>query len=251
MALGYIIYQHVVAATAHHFNWDALNSLTLAIFQCQVPNFPQIWEEILSQPSDGEQLDAGSQLCTPPLLPSSPLRLTFVPPDTLPVPWEIHTQWSERELMALTRGTAKSSTLCQCIHSHLAGLKPALQCQHPWVHHLLRHCGPNAGCPCSASQLLLPPTPVSPMLLQTMRGIRQLQWPTPCSTSRRKLYKFISLSLCLAFIWPGLWQAFPFGVLMLPSAVALCRSAPLHLLFIFFYFKSLVHNLFRTFWPLL
>jgi hypothetical protein len=50
MALGYIIYRHVAATTAHHFNWDTLNSLliTLAIFQCQVPNFPWIWEEILS-----------------------------------------------------------------------------------------------------------------------------------------------------------------------------------------------------------
>jgi hypothetical protein len=34
MALGYIAYRHVVAATAHHFNQDALNSLliTLAVF---------------------------------------------------------------------------------------------------------------------------------------------------------------------------------------------------------------------------
>jgi hypothetical protein len=41
MALGYIVYRHVAAVTAHHFNWDPLNGLliTLAIFQCQVPNF--------------------------------------------------------------------------------------------------------------------------------------------------------------------------------------------------------------------
>jgi hypothetical protein len=34
MVLGYIVYRRVAAATAHHFNWDALNSLliTLAVF---------------------------------------------------------------------------------------------------------------------------------------------------------------------------------------------------------------------------
>jgi hypothetical protein len=34
MALGYIVYRHVAAATTHHFSQDALNSLliTLAIF---------------------------------------------------------------------------------------------------------------------------------------------------------------------------------------------------------------------------
>jgi hypothetical protein len=54
MVLGYIIYRHVVAATTHHFNQETLNSLliTLAIFQCQVPNFPWIWEEILREPSN-------------------------------------------------------------------------------------------------------------------------------------------------------------------------------------------------------
>jgi hypothetical protein len=64
-----------------------------------------------------------------------------------------------------------------------------------------------------------PPTPVSLTLLQTMRGICRLQWLVPRSTSCQKLPKFISLSLCLAFTWPGLWQAFPFGVLMLPGTV--------------------------------
>jgi hypothetical protein len=50
MALGYIIYRCVAAATTHHFNRDTLNGLliTLVIFQCQVPNLPWIWEEILS-----------------------------------------------------------------------------------------------------------------------------------------------------------------------------------------------------------
>jgi hypothetical protein len=42
MALGYIVYRHVVATTAHQFSRDALNGLliTLAIFRHQVPNFP-------------------------------------------------------------------------------------------------------------------------------------------------------------------------------------------------------------------
>jgi hypothetical protein len=75
MALGYIVYQCVVAATAHHFNWDTLNGLliTLAVFRCQVPNFPQIWEEILTLQRCGEQLDASLQLCTPSLLLSPSL----------------------------------------------------------------------------------------------------------------------------------------------------------------------------------
>jgi hypothetical protein len=105
MALGYIIYQHMAAATAHHFNRDALNGLliTLAVFRCQVPNFPQIWEEILSRPSDVAENNwmqarsfARHPSCHPPLF-----GLTFVPPNTLTVPWEISTQWSEQELMAL------------------------------------------------------------------------------------------------------------------------------------------------------
>jgi hypothetical protein len=93
MVLGYIVYQHMVAATAHHFNWDALNGLliTLAVFQRQVPNFPRIWEEILSQPSDVAEnnwMQACSFACHPSCHP--PLfGLMFVPPDTLTGPWEI------------------------------------------------------------------------------------------------------------------------------------------------------------------
>jgi hypothetical protein len=95
----------MVATTAHHFNRDALNGLliTLAIFRRQVPNFLQIWEEILSWPSDVAENNwmqacsfARHPSCHPPLF-----SLTFVPPDTLTGPWEISTQWSERELMAL------------------------------------------------------------------------------------------------------------------------------------------------------
>jgi hypothetical protein len=84
MALGYIVYQRVAAATAHHFNQDALNGLliTLAIFRRQVPNFLQIWEEILSRPSDVAENNwmqarsfARHPSCHPPLF-----GLTFVPP---------------------------------------------------------------------------------------------------------------------------------------------------------------------------
>jgi hypothetical protein len=50
MALGYVIFQHIAAANAHHLSWDALHSLlvTLAIFQHQGTNLVWIWEEILS-----------------------------------------------------------------------------------------------------------------------------------------------------------------------------------------------------------
>jgi hypothetical protein len=99
MVLGYIIHQCVVATTTYHFNWDALNSLliTLVVFQCQVPNFPQIWEEILSRPSNAVENNwtqacsfACHPSCHPPLF-----SLTFVLPDMPTGPWEIHTQWSE------------------------------------------------------------------------------------------------------------------------------------------------------------
>jgi hypothetical protein len=105
MVLGYIVYRRMAAATTHHFNQDTLNGLliTLAIFQCQVPNFLQIWEEILSQPSEVAENNwmqarsfARHPSCCPPLF-----SLTFVPPDMPAGPWEIRTQWSERELTAL------------------------------------------------------------------------------------------------------------------------------------------------------
>jgi hypothetical protein len=63
----------------------------------------------------------------------------------------------------------------------------------------------------------------------------------PRSASRQKLPKFILLSLHLAFTWPGLWQAFPFGVLMLPGTVHFIE-VPLSTSFFIFFFKSLVHN---------
>jgi hypothetical protein len=105
MVLGYIVYQRVVAATAHHFSRDALNGLliTLAVFRRQVPNFPRIWEEILSWPSDVVENNwmqacsfARHPTCRPPLF-----GLMFVLPNMLMGPWEICTQWSEQELMAL------------------------------------------------------------------------------------------------------------------------------------------------------
>jgi hypothetical protein len=99
MVLGYIVYRCVVATTTHHFNQDALNGLliTLAIFQCQLPNFPRIWEEILSWPSDVAEnnwMQARSFACHPSCHP--PLfGLTFVQPDMPTGPWETRTQWSE------------------------------------------------------------------------------------------------------------------------------------------------------------
>jgi hypothetical protein len=118
MALGYIVYQRVAAAaTAHHFNRDALNGLliTLAVFQCQVPNFPRIWEEILSWPFDVAEnnwMQARSFACHPSCHP--PLfGLTFVPPDTLTGPWEISTQWSEQALMALVLAMQPSQEALQ------------------------------------------------------------------------------------------------------------------------------------------
>jgi hypothetical protein len=100
---GYIVYRHVAAATTHHFNQDTLNGLliTLAVFRHQVPNFPQIWEEILSSDvMENNWMQACSfahhPSCRPPLF-----DLMFVPPDMLTGPWEICTQWSEQELMAL------------------------------------------------------------------------------------------------------------------------------------------------------
>jgi hypothetical protein len=166
MAQGYIVYRCVVATTTHHFNQDALNGLliTLAVFRHQVPNFLWIWEEILSWPSDVAENNwmqarsfAHHPSCRPPLF-----SLMFVPPDMPTGPWEICTQWSEQELTALMRGAAKSPALCQHVHLHVAGLKPALWYQHPqvhpWadVHHLLCHCGPMPGA------LALPPAAPNP-----------------------------------------------------------------------------------------
>jgi hypothetical protein len=99
MALGYIVYRRVAAMTPHHFSRDALNGLliTLAVFRCQVPNFPRIGEEILSRPSDVAEnnwMQACSFACHPSCHP--PLfGLTFVPPEMPMGPWEINTQWSE------------------------------------------------------------------------------------------------------------------------------------------------------------
>jgi hypothetical protein len=85
-------------------------------------------------------------------------------------------------------------------------------------------------------RLLPPPTPVSLMLLWTMRGTCQLQRHVPHSASCQKLLNFILLSLHLAFTWPSpgldcsklsLWD---FDA---TRCSALCRSAPPHLLSIF------------------
>jgi hypothetical protein len=168
IVLGYIVYQRVAAVTAHHFNWDALNGLliTLAIFQCQVPNFLQIWEEILSWPSDVAENNwmqarsfAHHPSCHPPLF-----SLMFVPPDTLTGPWEISTQCSEQELTALILAMWPLREALQnllhyantFIHTRLA-LNPLHGASIPgytpgqiFTTSFITG-GPNAGCPRSAS----------------------------------------------------------------------------------------------------
>jgi hypothetical protein len=65
MALGYNIFQRIVAANAHHLSQDALHGLlvTLAIFRCQVTNLPRIWEEILSRQSGNSDNDWTQARC--------------------------------------------------------------------------------------------------------------------------------------------------------------------------------------------
>jgi hypothetical protein len=227
MALGYIVYRRVAAATAHHFSRDALNGLliTLAIFQRQVPNFLRIWEEILSRPSDVVENNwmqarsfARHPSCRPPLF-----GLTFVPPDMPTGPWEISTQWSERELMALILAMRPSREALQnllhyadaFIHTRpasnpLHGAVPASPDTPPG------RCSPppssrQTQCRVPSLRLPPPPTPVSLTLLRTMRGTRRLRRHTPRSASRRKLLKLYFAPLRLAFTWPGPRQAFPSG----------------------------------------
>ena len=59
MALGYITLRCIVAANAHHFDRDTLNGflITLAVYRCQVPLLPRIWDQILSQPSNAAEND--------------------------------------------------------------------------------------------------------------------------------------------------------------------------------------------------
>jgi hypothetical protein len=85
MALGYVIFRHIMAANAHHLDQDALHGLlvTLAIFRCQVTNLLWIWEEILnhqSSNSDNDWMQARRFVCHPSFQPPV-FGLTFVPPD--------------------------------------------------------------------------------------------------------------------------------------------------------------------------
>ena len=105
MALGYITLRHIAAANAHHFDQDTLNGflITLAVYRCQVPLLPRIWDQILSRLSNAAKNDwtqvrrfTRHPASHPPLF-----GLTFVPPSTPTAPWGIRTQWSERELMSL------------------------------------------------------------------------------------------------------------------------------------------------------
>jgi hypothetical protein len=99
MAFGYVIFQRIAAANAHHLSRDALHGLlvTLAVFQCQVTNLLQIWERILSRQSGNLDND-WMQACCFARHPSFQLPmfgLTFVPPDVAMTPWGVRTQWSE------------------------------------------------------------------------------------------------------------------------------------------------------------
>jgi hypothetical protein len=85
MALGYIIFQCIAAANAHHLDQDTLHGLlvTLAVFRCQVTNLPQIWEEILNRQSGNSDNDWMQACCFVHHLSFQLLMfgLTFVPPD--------------------------------------------------------------------------------------------------------------------------------------------------------------------------
>ena len=64
MALGYITLRRIMAANTHHFDRDTLNGIliTLAVYQCQVPLLPRIWDQILSRPSNATEND-WTQVC--------------------------------------------------------------------------------------------------------------------------------------------------------------------------------------------
>jgi hypothetical protein len=105
MALRYVIFRCIAAANAHHLSRDALHGLlvTLAVFQRQVTNLLQIWEEILSCQSgnlDNDWTQARRFACHPSFQPPM-FGLMFVPPDIATMPWGVRTQWSERELTGL------------------------------------------------------------------------------------------------------------------------------------------------------
>jgi hypothetical protein len=100
-------------------------------------------------------------------------------------------------------------------------------------------------CRVPSLHLLPPPTPVSLMLLRTMRGTCRLRQHVPCSTSRQKLLNFISLSS--AWPSPGLdCDKLSLRGFDATRCSALCRSAPPHLLS-FFLSSNHSSNLFRTF----
>ena len=72
MALGYITLWHIAAANTHHFDQDTLNRflITLAVYQCQVPLLPRIWDQILSQLSNTVENDWSLRM-TPCILPTT------------------------------------------------------------------------------------------------------------------------------------------------------------------------------------
>jgi hypothetical protein len=121
MALGYIIFRHIVAANAHHLSRDALHGLlvTLAVFRRQVTNLLQIWEEILSHQSgnsDNDWTQACRFVCHPSFRPPM-FGLMFVPPDVVTTPWGVRTQWTERELTGLLMAMRPSrEALQQLLH---------------------------------------------------------------------------------------------------------------------------------------
>jgi hypothetical protein len=93
MALGYNIFQHIVAANAHHLSQDALHGLlvTLAIFRCQVTNLLRIWEEILSHQSGNSDNDwtQAHRFARHPSFWPPMFGLTFIPPDIATMPWGV------------------------------------------------------------------------------------------------------------------------------------------------------------------
>jgi hypothetical protein len=121
MALGYVIFQCIAVANAHHLSQDALHGflVTLAVFRRQVTNLPRIWEEILSRQSGNSDNDwmQAHRFAHHPSFPPPMFGLTFVPPDVATTPWGVQTQWSERELTSLLMAMRPSrEALQQLLH---------------------------------------------------------------------------------------------------------------------------------------
>jgi hypothetical protein len=188
--------------------------------------------------------------CRPPLF-----GLTFVPPDMPMGPWEIHTQWSEQELTALILAMRPSQEALQnLLHyadvfirtrpasnplrgASIPGYTPGQMFTASFV---TADPTPGALTPPPAA-----PTPVSLMLLWTMRGTRRLRRHVPHSASCQKLLNFISLPS--AWPSPGLdCGKFSLRGFDATWCSALCRSAPPHILS-FFLSSNHLSNLFRMF----